>query len=168
MSRISADKARELFSYDPATGTVTRRTSRTSGGGFYFNAGDLAGSLTSKGYWQVTVDRRSYGWHQLAWLITHGSWPVGQIDHINGDRLDNRITNLREVTAAMNAQNIHYARIDSKTGVLGVSWKSNCKKYVAQIQVNGRVLYLGLFDNTDAAHAAYLRVKRESHAGCTI
>lgn len=65
-------------------------------------------------------------------------------------------------------ETVHTARVDNKTGLLGVSWKASRQKYVAQIQIDRKVKYLGLFENPNDAHEAYLEAKRLHHPGCTI
>jgi hypothetical protein len=98
--------------------------------------------------------------------MTHGAWPDGCIDHINGQKADNRISNLRKVTHAVNMQNQHRAARTSKTGLLGVS--PNKTRFVANINVDGRRVYLGSFATAHDAHSAYLSAKRELHAGCVL
>lgn len=163
MNVITAERLRELFHYDPDTGIFTRKVPICN-----VKAGKVTGSMDTKGHLGFRVDKRMCLAHRMAWLYVHGELPMGQIDHINGIRTDNRIANLRDVSASVNAQNLHAARSDNKTGLLGVSWKAKANKYVAQIQVDGRVRYLGLFHDPNAAHQAYLNAKRANHPGCTI
>lgn len=108
--------------------------------------------------------------HRLAWVHVHGSWPAGDIDHINGDKLDNRIANLRDVTRSVNKENMRSARGDNKVGLLGVHVRrqNTTRPYVASIRVSGKLIHLGAHNTPEAAHAAYLEAKRRLHSGCTI
>jgi len=92
--------------------------------------------------------------------------PSEQIDHINGIRHDNRISNLRLATNKQNCQNTKQARVNNKSGFLGVSPSGD--KFISTIQKNGKQLYLGTFETKEEAHEAYLNEKRKLHEFCTI
>lgn len=130
--------------------------------------GEVAGSKHPRyGYIRIGVDGRYYMAHRLAWLYVCGRWPEHHIDHINGDRADNRIENLRDVTSSVNSQNQRKAHPNNKgSGLLGVS--QNHWKWTARIKVGGRQLNLGTYDAPEEAHAAYLTAKRQLHEGCTL
>lgn len=131
--------------------------------------GDVVGTLYKNGYLRTQVKGQVYTVHALVWLYHRGSLPTLDIDHINGNRSDNRIENLREVTRSVNMQNLRQAPAHNKSsGMLGVKRHSNGKCWQAQIQVNKKQIYLGLFDTKEAAHEAYLKAKRNIHEGCTI
>jgi hypothetical protein len=87
-----------------------------------YKAGMPFGKLDRDGYLQVTIDARCYRVHRLAWVFIHGSHPSGTIDHKNGDKLDNRIENLRVATHSEQACNTKVKAI-SKSGVKGVFYK---------------------------------------------
>ena len=87
-------------------------------------------------------------------------WPVRHLDHINGDRSDNRITNLREATVAENAQN-RKTRSDNKAGLTGV--RKQGKAWLASIGANGTRVYLGSFETKEDARAAYVAAKSQMH-----
>lgn len=130
-------------------------------------AGQIAGSPKGDGYIRICVDQRDYKAHRLAWLFMTGEWPAGDIDHINGNREDNRWANLRVVTCAMNAQNRRKAHSNNKsTGVLGVS--KDRGRFMASIFVDGKSRKLGRFLTVEEAEAAYLNAKRKHHPGCTL
>jgi hypothetical protein len=158
---LTAERLRELLSYDPETG-VFRRIVQVGTGR---RAGSIAGALCD-GYVVIHVASKRYKAHRLAWLHVHGTWPTGEIDHRNGLRADNRIVNLRDVSQSVNLQNQRYARVDSITRLRGASPLRG--KYAAQIFFNGRQHYLGLFATPEEAHDAYLVAKRKFHEGCTI
>ena len=159
---LTAEKVRELFLYEPDTGAFKWRISRTNS----VRVGDKVGYVTPKGYLKTEVDGRSYFIHRLVWLYSHGRWPTGQIDHINGVTGDNRAANLREVPPLWNQQNRRRARADSKTGILGVYQVRD--KFRATIQSNRKTVALGSFDTQEDAHRAYVSAKRRMHEGCTI
>ena len=160
----TAERLRELLDYDPASGIFTWNV-RTSN---RIKIGDRAGSRHGGGYLQINIDGSNHLAHRLAWLYVHGAWPNEIIDHINGDRSDNRIANLRNVTPEVNAQNVRRPGIANTSGALGVSWSRKERKFVAYVSVRDKSLYVGSFDSVADAHAAYLAAKRKLHVGCTI
>lgn len=90
------------------------------------------------------------------------------MNKINGDKMDNRICNLRDVETAINCQNRRQARAGNKSGVLGASWHRRFGKWAAQIRVAGKSKHIGYFDTPEEAGRAYLEAKRTNHPGCTI
>ena len=159
---ITVEQLREMLCYDVETGVFTWRTAH----GFRCSAGGKAGSLSTRGYTYIKLLGRSYQAHRLAWLYVHGEWPEHCIDHINGVHDDNRLSNLRDVTLSVNAQNKKKARADNSTGFLGVTKRAS--GYLAQIMIQGQALKLGIYADPAAAHAVYLEAKRQMHSGCTI
>lgn len=129
-------------------------------------AGAIAGTKTQSGYIQICVQKRLYKAHRIAWLLHYGKWPDSILDHINGNRTDNRIDNLRVVSPSMNSQNQRRPQRRNVTGVLGVSPTNG--RWRAEIFVSGKKKYLGTFDSPERAHMAYIEEKRKSHHGCTI
>lgn len=157
MRGLTAERLRELLSYDPATGEFLRLATPRNAS----KAGDVAGCVVD-GYRRISVDGRQYQGHRLAWLHAHGRWPADQIDHVNGIRDDNRLCNLREATNAENLQNLT-ARSNSRSGLLGVSWHARAGKWMGQITHNRKLHYLGLFATAEEAHVAYLEAKAKLH-----
>jgi hypothetical protein len=156
-ANLTAERLRELLDYDPETGRFSK------------NGAQRGFLVPPKNYVRVHLDGRQRLAHRLAWLYVYGEWPSGQVDHLNGDKTDNRIANLRCVSAAQNMQNIRSAKSYNKTGgLLGVCRPSGESKYVAQISVGGVNRYIGRYDTAEEAHAAYLAEKRKLHEGCTI
>lgn len=164
MAELTADRIRELLSYNPITGELTW-IAKTSG---RRKQGGKAGSKMKMGYLEIGIDGTSYLTHRVVWMIVHGHWPSDQIDHINGIRDDNRLSNLREASNIINGQNKRMARSDSKTKLLGSSWSIDNKKYLSQIVSAGKHYHLGYYKSPEEAHQAYLTAKRRLHAGCTI
>ena len=146
---LTAEYLRSILSYDPETGIFTWKVST----GPRVRAGEVAGSVNSKGYLLIMVHSRSHRAHRLAWLYVYGTWPEDQLDHINRNRSDNRISNLREVTNKQNHQNRSKSS-NSKSGHLGVSWHKQNSKWQALIMHNQRGIYLGYFTNIEEAIAA--------------
>jgi hypothetical protein len=159
---LTSTLLRELLNYDPLTGKFTRLV-RTSN---RINVGDEAGSFNAKGYRQIYLGGFNYRANRLAWLYMTGEWPADVVDHINGNRSDDRWVNLRDVPGYVNQQNYKRARRDSSTGFLGVSASNG--RYTARIRVAGKYLSLGSFSTPELAHLAYLTMKRKAHVGCTI
>ena len=159
---ISADRLRELLTYDADTGLFTRLVQTCN----RVKVGDVAGRTDSHGYRQISVLGRKILAHRLAWLYIHGTWPSDQIDHINGVRSDNRIANLRDTSNAINRQNERRARSNNQHGFMGVS--THGTRWKAKIGVDGNPRYIGSYDTPELAHAAYIEAKRLLHPGCTI
>ena len=149
----------ELFNYNTETGVLTRlvRTSNRN------RAGDIAGWLDAQGYRRVKFDGKTYQVHRLVWFYVHGTWPTDQLDHINGVKGDNRITNLREATNSQNQQNQRKPHSRNKNGYLGVTYRKRLDKWQARIKINGTQRHLGLFSTPEYANEAYLQAKRELH-----
>lgn len=155
--------ARELFHYDQETGIIIWIVSKKG-----LKAGSYAGYIDSAGYRIIRIKGRNYKAHRLAWLLAYHFFPSLDIDHINGDRSDNRIENLRQVTNSENQQNQRIARKDNKTGMLGVCFHEHSKKFNARIKLNGKQISLGYFETAAEAHEKYLHAKRQFHPACTI
>ena len=159
---LSVAELRQALEYDPATGTFRWKVQKNAYGG-KTQVGEIAGHTAKNGYVLIGLNGRVYRAHRLAWYFTHGQWPEQVIDHIDGNRANNALANLREVTIAQNAQNIHRAHRDSACGLLGVEKHTQCNRYGARISAGGRRRYLGLYKTAEEAHAAYLAAKAQEH-----
>jgi len=155
-SAPTQERVKLLLNYDPATGVFRWKAARRKD-----KAGKIAGSDNGKGYIQITIDGVRYAAHRLAWLYVFGRWPADEIDHIDGCRAHNAISNLREADRFLNNQNVSRARINNSTGMLGVTRRRN--KYIAQIHAFGKNHHLGYFDTAEAAHDAYMKAKSRMH-----
>jgi hypothetical protein len=143
----SRTKPTTFLHYNPETGEFTWRTDCNKG-----IAVEKAGLIDpSNGYLRINIWNVLYYGHRLAWLFSTGEWPESALDHINGIKTDNRISNLRLASQRLNARNT-LGR--SKTGFKGV-YKDK-KNFVAQICVDGRKKHLGTFDTPEEAHIAYV------------
>lgn len=178
MAKPSPKKLRALIAYNPLTG-VLRWKPRTPKD-FPADCGpstpeqicdlwnskwagkEAFGYLSKRGYKVGNIRPHTLSAHRVAWAIYFYKWPDGQIDHINGDRTDNRIDNLREVTNAENAKNMR-RKSTNKSGTTGVFFAKHVGKWTAQITVNGRGKHLGLFVRKRDAIAA--RKKAEAQYG---
>ena len=125
---------KEQLSYDSSTGVFTRKKA-VSG----YVVGDICGSTCKTGYVQISVKHKLYKAHRLAWLYTYGYFPEEFIDHINHNRADNRIGNLREVSVQENNKNRAIPK-QNTSGVIGVSYRERCPKrpWVVQVNIEGK------------------------------
>lgn len=141
-----------LLHYDPATGLFTQRLR-------WWNkpVGAIPGGKTPQGYWAIGISGKQYLAHRLAWFYVHKRWPEQDIDHINRNRMDNRLCNLRE---ASRSANLHNTAARASSGIKNVS-KTKSGKWEARIRVKGVQHHLGCFaDLSDAENAvAVARVK---------
>lgn len=149
---MNAEELKKNLSYDPETGIFTWIVSRGS-----VPAGTVAGTRSMSGYLRVKIGGSTYYAHRLAHLYMAGKWPEHEVDHVNGQKDDNRWVNLRDVTGLLNCQNQTKARKGSSTGVLGVSKFRG--RFKAQITVKGKQKFLGLFDSEVDASDAYRAAK---------
>lgn len=154
---------RKLLRYEPETGKLYWLP-RTAG---IFADGDrivaqwnsrLAGkeaftAVSKQGYRVSRIFNRGYYAHRVIWALHHGEWPKGEVDHINGDRSDNRISNLRNVSRAENCRNTARS-VRNKSGAVGVHWHKQTQKWHARIKRDGKTTSLGLFFDFDDAVAA--------------
>lgn len=161
MRDLTVEDLRELLAYDPETGLFTwlsrtakhcaselsaKRWNVRFAGKPAFTTPHSAGYLEARVLWTAVLA------HRAAWAMHYGVWPSDQIDHINGDRTDNRIVNLREADQTLNNRNLGLSR-RNKSGTVGVSMGSK-GKWIARICEGGKVIHLGSFANLDDAIAA--------------
>lgn len=161
---LTSEKLKEVLDYDTETGNFYWKRSTHN----QIKVGAIAGGISKAvGYVYIRIDGVKYLAHRLAWLYTYDSWPEAVIDHKNGIKHDNRISNLREVSSMANKQNQRCAQINNKVGFLGVSQSGN--KFRARISPpRGKQIHIGLYDTAEEAHEAYLKAKRSLHEGNTI
>ena len=162
------DYLKACFSYDPGTSVLTWKErprdhfpSPTGYGIFKARyAGKPAGAPHNAGYLQVRVAPGNYLAHRVCWAVYYGKWPTLDIDHINGIRTDNRIINLRDVSRQTNLRNA-FRRPRNTSGHNGVTWSKHSEKWQAQVTMQGKNHYLGLFDNIADAVAARQRANEQ-------
>lgn len=160
---LTAQRLRELLHYNSETGQFTRSIARRGRNG---GAGSVAGCKTARGYIRISISGKIYMAHRLAWLYVLGVWPAGDIDHIDGDKTNNRFANLRDVSTSVNMQNQRKAQPRNASGFLGVTIHGG--RFEASIKLNGKNIYLGSYATPQMAHDAYIAAKRVIHEGCTI
>jgi len=153
---LTQDRLKQLLRYDPDTGIFVWRIALSC-----VAAETTAGTQDLKGYIRISVDRRIYAAHRLAWLYTHGVWPVAEIDHINRTRNDNRIANLRESDRSLNCHNSNL-RADNVSGHRGVGWHKPQQKWRARISIAGCMHELGYFVDKESAVAAYRKAAQSA------
>lgn len=149
---MTYEEANEYFRYDPDTGEVFWKVDRCGNRGYrVVAAGDLAGSLNVAGYWKIRFKGIGYSRSRLAWLIHTGNWPIKDIDHIDGNKSNDSIHNLRDVTHREN----HGNRQCHRNGHLLGSTKDK-RRWASRIRVKGVNVHLGNFDTELEAHEAYM------------
>jgi hypothetical protein len=164
-AHVTQNRLKELLNYSVETGLFKWKIAHSR----RVHAGDVAGSLSPKGYILIGVDGCVYRAHRLAWLYVYGEFPKLYIDHINRIKTDNRIENLRDVSISVNNENKNCSSIYKKScNVLGVSREKNHRRWRAVITINSKQVHIGYFDTIEEAEAAYVAKKRKLHVGCTI
>lgn len=156
-------RAHELYDYDPETGHFHARYDRSTGGGYgRWDPARICGSVkrSSQGYRIIGLDCRTYQAHRLAWLMMTGSWPDGDLDHINGDRDDNRWSNLRPATVAQNGHNRKRHR-NNTSGFKGVSKHGN--RWRMTVKFNGARFMKGGFATAEEAFLARNQLAEKLH-----
>ena len=167
-SHVSYDLLQELLDYSPDTGIFTWKTRdrkhfATDGRWKTWNArftDKAAGCLCkTNGYLLISIDDRLYKAHRLAWLYVYGEWPSEQVDHVNRDRSDNRIANLRLACTHINSQNAS-RRHSNTSGHTGVYWQKRERKWEARVTWHRRGITLGSYKSkTDAILARRIAEK---------
>jgi hypothetical protein len=158
--KITVEELKSLLSYNPETGEFRWVKPRKG------HDPERAAGWLQNGYRQVRIGTKNYKMHRLAWLYFYGRWPVDQVDHIDGNRANNAISNLRDVSNKINSQNLKRAHRDNKCGLLGVSLHGS--RWRAKINVDGKAHLIGMFDCQHSAHAAYIAAKKRLHAAALL
>lgn len=142
---MNTEQLFNLLRYDPETGVFVWTINQKRAGG-----------LNREGYRRIQIQHHEYAEHRLAWLFAHGRWPSNLIDHIDGDKANNALSNLRECTNAENQQNRK-----QQIGSIGIRLVRN--KWEARIRVNHKRYQIGTFDTKEEAQAAYCQAKQRLH-----
>ena len=164
---LTKDYLITILRYDPDTGNFWWKENRNN----KQHLNGPAGSMTSsRGTHRISIciDKKKYLAHRLAWFYITGEWPSDEIDHIDGNGLNNRWNNLREADRYLNNQNLRKCKKHNGSGLLG-AWRCNDRdKWESSIRVNGKHIHLGRFSTAWDAHQAYLKAKRKMHQGNTL
>lgn len=173
MTELSYEQVNALLRYEADTGKLywlprPRESAKTEASWKRLNtrfAGNEAFTARSQyGYRVGRLLDKHYAAHRIAWLLHHGEWPSDQIDHINGDRADNRIANLRDVTCGENQKN-KGSRRDNTSGVSGIHWHKPTQKWHVRVGLDGKMKHIGYFGIYEEALAA--RAKAHATHGYT-
>lgn len=152
---------RQWYYYHPESGAISLAPNSLR------KSGKPIGQITKNGYMAVRVTdetgiSRRFMVHRIAWALYYGRWPDIHIDHINGDRSDNRISNLRAATNSQNSMN-RSCHSNSLTGIKGVTWDKQRKKWMARLNKGGKFINLGRFETSDEAKMAYDAAAADAH-----
>lgn len=165
-TNIDLDYLRSRLDYCPETGSLTWLPAPRE----LFQCDRIFKSWNSRysgkqagtpfqGYLSVSINKRLFLAHRLAWFHFHGVWPEQDIDHINGDRSDNRMANLRSVSRSENLRNAAISSANT-SGVRGVDWFKPIGKWRARIRADGKEVTVGYFDAKEDAVAARKEAER--------
>jgi hypothetical protein len=159
---MTADEVRALIDYDPSTGAFQWKARSNA----YFDKrriGRSVGAVSNKGYLRITINKKRYLAHRLAILIQEGEWPQGEVDHINGEKTDNRYANLRVASRHENMQNTKLFAANS-SGYAGVSIDRSTSLWRARITHKRKEFHLGSYKTKEEAYQAYLVAKAKYHS----
>ena len=148
---LTQDYLKSILWYDPETGFLfwmAKTSSKSS-----VCIGDRAGSIDHNGYVVIGINGNLYKAHRIIWMMCYGYLPPNQIDHQDHNPSNNRLENIRAVTRQENQRNAQL-RTDNKSGIIGVYWHKQNLKWQAQIKIDGKTRYLGIFDHLFLAACA--------------
>jgi hypothetical protein len=128
----------------------------------YKSLGKISGSVSENGYMRLMFRGKKYLSHRVIWFLVNKEQPPEYLDHINNDRLDNRIENLRAVSSKQNTYNT-VLNIKNTSGVKGVSWHKHTGKWQARMRINDKEQYLGIFDNIEDAERVMKETREKIH-----
>lgn len=146
---LTQERLKELLNYDQETGVFTWQVSNHNS----IKAGSIAGTI-SHGYIRIKILNSSYRAHRLAWLYMTGSWPIDQIDHIDGNKQNNSFINIRQASHSQNQRNKPIQK-NNNSGYKGVTWHKRLQKWQAQLRHNKKTYYIGVFKDLELAAEAY-------------
>lgn len=144
---ITLEYLKSILDYNPDTGIFIWKV---NGNNQFVKIGGVAGHMRKNGYIVIRINKKNYRGHRLAWMYIYGEFPSEQIDHINHNRADNRISNLRLASNQENQRNAS-KRKDNTSGICGISWAKRQNKWRADIKVNQKQINLGYFADINQA-----------------
>jgi hypothetical protein len=158
---LTQDKLKELLDYNPDTGIFTWKERISN-----IKQGTIAGKYDKNWYVVITINNKKYLAHRLAWLYMEGYFPENQIDHIDRNKSNNKWANLREVSQVCNSRNSKLSK-RNKSGIRGVTWDKERKKWQVNIRANKKNITLGRYDSkVDAAKARWQAEKKYNFPTC--
>ena len=158
--QITFGRANELLDYNSAAGLFKWRINRSP----RIRAGDPAGCVNwVTGYVQLRIDYVTHLAHRIAWLLCYGNLPSDQIDHIDTDRTNNRIDNLREASQSQNQANAVGRPKKYGAGLRGAFWDKSNQSWRAAVVKDGKQIHIGSFSSELDAHLAYCAVAKALH-----
>ena len=149
---LTQSRLKELLHYDSETGLFTWLRKHGTKAKM-----SQAGYVNERGYVDISVDGKNYRAHRLAWLYVNGNFPIGVIDHIDGDKENNRINNLRDVHNSVNLLAHRKLNSNNTSGFKGVH--KNPKGWRAEVTVRGKLICLGTYETPREASIAYISAK---------
>jgi hypothetical protein len=155
---ITQSELKKLLDYNLDTGIFTWKINRTKNA----KIGSIAGYVDIEGYHLISIFGKVYKSHRLAWLYVYGNFPSKLIDHINGNKSDNKLCNLRECS---NDENQWNAKISSRnlSGVKGVHWSNNKDRWIAKLSIHGKIKHCGSFKDIESAKNAIIKFRESLH-----
>jgi len=157
LENLTAEQVENLLEYDPEMGVF--KWKNIAGRGGRIPAGTQAGNVNTEGYRYIWIKGTLYRASRLAWLLVHREWPKHQVDHVNRNRQDDRIDNLREASQEQNQANTK-KRVTNTTGFTGVTFDKDRMLYTARIRENGVYRRLGRFTTAEEAHEEYKKATK--------
>lgn len=154
---LTQSQLKDLLHYSIETGVFTWIKARGP-----MPVGRIAGKTDKKGYGVITINRKNYLSHRLAWLYVMGEFPAQAIDHINGIRSYNKFENLRLASQSQNNFNTGIKSTNT-SGFKGVVWSKAANKWQAQSRVKGKNFYLGCYSTPELAYKAYQKHAMLNH-----
>jgi hypothetical protein len=153
---ISQEELNSILAYDPLTGILIWKDNRSN-----MIKGSIAGSVNSAGYKTITINSKTFRVQRIIWIMMFGYIPNDFfIDHVNGNKIDNRLENLRLATNSQNQQN-RPAPKNNSSGYRGVTWHKQMNKWMARISHHGKRKLIGFFDSAEDAYKAYKNEAKE-------
>lgn len=152
---VTQEYLKSVLNYDPDTGIFTWKVNKSKRS----KIGTVAGYIYN-GYVIIEINNKSYKAHRLAWLYQYGEFPENCIDHINCNRSDNRICNIRKATKLQNSQN-YKTPVTNKSGVKNVSWYKSLNKWVVSLSINGKKKTIGYFEDLEFAELVAVEARNK-------
>jgi hypothetical protein len=156
MKELTLDLVNKLFRYDKETGDLIHKANKGTA-----KAGDKAGSVNGSGYVVTGIEGNKYRNHRIIFLMHRGFLP-DCLDHIDNNKLNNRIENLRPATLSQNQQNRRISK-NNTSGVKGVKWKATQNIWTASVTLNGKRKHVGHFRTVHEAEVAVRKVREQLH-----